>query len=393
MVATARLKGADYAPPPTPKAGTMDGQLRIAYRQVTRNGAMGVDQAAFVGAHFGVDSKSMRKAYKEVGGTTITEEQFISIVKRSISQSRGVSADDKWMSKQDPTVINKNAAMLHRSLGVHPNFLPHSALPLSTVDEKSSKTPSKAAAKAAYKEKTAKAAAYLESRRPQSTSLRRPGTGASRRSASAPLDAGEQEAKRPGTASYMPAFTAGGGQMMRDADAPWRWSRIDNSVPKNIRNVLLKPMRHGTATAGGGSRPATAMSGTMAPAPSGLLSEVKASLRGITLHDAIVTVEGVLDDPNTPVSASIFRNALQILGTNISVEQAVSLAKETGCWDEVGGGVHYKALFFHLIPAVEVLNCEEAGIQSDKFAKYKEQRKKITKTLSTNEVRIRNPRP
>ncbi len=30
---------------------------------------------------------------------------------------------------------------------------------------------------------------------------------------------------------------------MRDAAAPWKWSRIDNNVPKNIRTVLLKPMR------------------------------------------------------------------------------------------------------------------------------------------------------
>lgn len=53
----------------------------------------------------------------------------------------------------------------------------------------------------------------------------------------------DEEAKRPGTASFMAPYTPGGHYQVTTAVAPWKWSRIDNNVPKNIRSVLLKPIR------------------------------------------------------------------------------------------------------------------------------------------------------
>lgn len=70
-------------------------RLTTPLRQVTRNGAMGVDQAAFVGAHFGIDSKNMRKAFKDIGTTALSEDQFLSLVQKAITETRGVPADAK----------------------------------------------------------------------------------------------------------------------------------------------------------------------------------------------------------------------------------------------------------------------------------------------------------
>eukprot|EP00283_Hemiselmis_rufescens_P023455 CAMPEP_0173461992 /NCGR_PEP_ID=MMETSP1357-20121228/65884_1 /TAXON_ID=77926 /ORGANISM="Hemiselmis rufescens, Strain PCC563" /LENGTH=179 /DNA_ID=CAMNT_0014429695 /DNA_START=114 /DNA_END=649 /DNA_ORIENTATION=+ len=162
----------------TPRAGTMDGQLRIAFRQITRNGCMGLDQAAFVGAHFGIDSKVIRRVYKETGGgTALTEQQFLAIVQKALTEAKGGYVDMERKNTQNPMVINKNEAMLHRGLAVLPNYLP---LPAAPPKDRGDLSPTKS-----IKHPT-RASQQQNQRMPLgATSRNRPGTGASRPGTSA----------------------------------------------------------------------------------------------------------------------------------------------------------------------------------------------------------------
>eukprot|EP00282_Hemiselmis_andersenii_P029380 CAMPEP_0169449936 /NCGR_PEP_ID=MMETSP1042-20121227/12887_1 /TAXON_ID=464988 /ORGANISM="Hemiselmis andersenii, Strain CCMP1180" /LENGTH=464 /DNA_ID=CAMNT_0009561729 /DNA_START=118 /DNA_END=1508 /DNA_ORIENTATION=+ len=387
MGGTARNSSPAVAP--TPRAGTVDGQLRIAFRQITRNGCMGLDQAAFVGAHFGVDSKVMRRMYKESGGgTALKEEEFIKIVKKAMSELKGGGPVDlERKNTQNPMIISKNEAMLHRGLAVLPNFLPP---PAGIAKDRDPPSPTKSV----VKHPTRNAATHkipfgASSRNRPGTGASRPGTSASVRSASAPPGGPEEEARRPGTASYMAPYTpGGGGDSLRQSTAPWKWSRIDNSVPKNIRSVLLKPMRPSSraGTPSGGDP-----GGGGGPQQSTLSVEVSSKLRGITRIDALTSMEDVLKDPslfNAPVPAGTVRNALQVVGVNITEADVVSLAAEFECLEDASGLVNYRKLFTALIPITEMLSCEEVGIVPSKFERFKQQRLKITKALSSQEIAL-----
>ena len=71
---------------PTPRGNTLDGQLRLSYRQVLRNGAMGIDQCAFMGTHFGVSSANVRKAYMKFapGGGMVDEDTYLAIMEHAM---------------------------------------------------------------------------------------------------------------------------------------------------------------------------------------------------------------------------------------------------------------------------------------------------------------------
>lgn len=71
---------------------------------------MGLEQAAFVGSHFGIDTATMRRAFKEIGGSALNEEQFIGLVSKAIGLSRGITADARWMASASPALINRCVA-------------------------------------------------------------------------------------------------------------------------------------------------------------------------------------------------------------------------------------------------------------------------------------------
>eukprot|EP00961_Rhodomonas_salina_P274521 3709172-Rhodomonas_salina.1 len=380
---------------PTPRGNTTEGQLRLVFRQVMRNGAMGLDQAVFVGSHFGVDSVSMRKTFKEVAkGAALEEDEFLDLMQRAMSKCRII--DDRFGRQLDavkPSIMNKHQATLHKEMSVLP-FVSTNKKPLllspSPSPSKESPGPSSPIQKLSTLNKGGSIKKFL-SHSADGDNINRslggsvsPGTlsrPASRmttpgkpRASSVPPMGSTRDVERPGSAKYLRPYTP-----RESGDGSWKWNRMDNNVPRNVRNVLLRPIKVYT-------RPPT-------PAVPDeqlnlLLVRATDSLKGITRMEAIDAFTSCNESTVNQglISLAATRNGLQTMGFNATVDDVRVIALESGALEN--DMVKFHALTSSLIPVVETLVVGEAGIQAQKFAKFKQQRLAFTKNLSTKEIKL-----
>ena len=382
---------------PTPRGNTLDGQLRLSYRQVLRNGAMGIDQCAFMGTHFGVSSANVRKAYMKFapGGGMVDEDTYLAIMEHAMRES-------SFRASERPRMLSKNSAVLHKELSLNPFVKLPVVLPGRIKEE--SLSPERQAHKnvnpatSPANSKGAKLQSRLltptqrlnlsqEREFGVSTPLITPGGGASgRRSRSVPpmlsadgLDS-SLDSKRPGSAFYMKPYTPTGSLKA------FKRTQIDNNVPQNVRQVLLNPLQFQ-------HRPPTVRQ--TSPELAAIFNRTKAALRGVSRMEAIEaltsTGEGNVSTAvalNHPSSVINCKNGLQVLGLNMQDDEVRALAEECRALTPDGSGVKILPLVAALIPLAGRLNVEEANIIPQQFLHFKRQRLKFTDALSDKEVNI-----
>ena len=377
--------GRSQASTPTPRGNTLDGQLRMSYRQVLRNGAMGIDQCAFLGTHFGVDSGTVRKSFVSVapGGHTIDEEKFLEVMQHALSNSR-IRASER------PRQVNKNIATLHKQLSISPFakvpiVLPTAvALPdITATTDAISPAHSKRAKLPLHLMSSSTRLNRSEDREVgASTPVTSPAKGRSQsvppmtpRTNDMSMDAGH----RPGSAFYLKPYTPRG-----SLDLPtWKWNQVDSNVPRNIRNVLLRPMKVS-------SRPVTPAP-LKSPELTKVLDRTKAALRGITRMEAI---EALTEGEASPaecrthsVSLTHAWHALQMLGLHVSEKETQLLVAECKALhdDDTVNTVKFTNC---IIPVSGHLDVTEAGIDPKTFAHFKKQRLSFTHALSKKEAKL-----
>jgi Ca2+-binding EF-hand superfamily protein len=380
--------GRSAASTPTPRGNTLDGQLRISFRKVLRNGSMGIDQCAFVGAHFGVDSATVRKSFSAIApaGGTADEATFVEIMHHAIQQSQlSKSPSDR------PRMINKNSAMLHKELSINPFVklpivLPRqfretsdlTAVPtmsfdkLSPANSRRAKLPSRLMTPSIRLNRSADYG--LDASNDMTSPVRE-------RSQSVPLTArtevsGADGFQKPGSAAYLRPYTPRSG-----SDLPtWKWNQLDNNVPKNIRNVLLKPMRLP-------SRPSTPP--MKSPELKAILDRMRRAMKGITRIECIQALTKAGDgSKDALVSLEEAKNALQALGFLLTEHEVQLLAMQCKVLSADGKLVKAFELTNAIIPVASRLSVAEVGIDPEYFAKFKQQRLTFTHTYSTKEVKL-----
>jgi len=380
--------GRSGASTPTPRGNTLDGQLRLSFRQVLRNGAMGIDQCAFVGTHFGVDSATVRKSFVAVapGGGTVDEATFLDIMQHAMHRSQLSKSPS-----ERPRMINKNSAMLHKEMSINPFVklpivLPRpiresadlSAVPtlsfdkLSPAHSKRPKLPSRLMTPSMRLNRSADYGPGVPSDR--SSPVRE-------RSQSVPLtartaDSGADSFQKPGSAAYLRPYTP-----RSISDLPtWKWNQLDNNVPRNIRNVLLKPMR----------LPSRAPTPPMkSPELKAVLDRMKRAMQGITRIECIQALSKTADcSKDALVSVQDAQHALQSLGFQMSEHEVVLLAEQCKALSADGGSLKAFVLTNAIIPVASRLSVADVGIDPEQFSKFKKQRLSFTRALSTKEVKL-----
>ena len=385
---------------PTPRGNSLDGQMRMSFRQVLRNGAMGIDQCAFVGAHFGVDSSTARRCFAKVvpGGGTIDEATFLEIMELATTNSKSRPSE---IAAERERMVTRNSVILHKEMSIFdkpfekykecllkPQHMseessPKLSLPHLELDQL---TPANL--------KRAKLPLRLMTPRlrlNQSADLNRASSPtmspAHPRSHSVPpmtpmiLDSSIDALKRPCSAFYMKPFTP-----RNSAEIPkWKWTNFDNNVPKNIRHVLLKPMKvvHRQPT----PRPES-------PEVAHLLDRMREVMRGITRIEAIEAINSDVSECTSPggqsrlASISTIKRGLQVLGSMLTEDEVRALAQQCKALSSDGQHVNPTILVGAIIPVNDHLDVGEVGLVPDLFAKFKAQRLTFTKELSTKEVAL-----
>ena len=372
---------------PTPRGNTLDGQLRLSFRQVLRNGAMGIDQCAFVGSHFTVSSATVRNSFKKMmpGGGALDEDTFLEIMAHAMAQNHTNFADR-------PRLVNKNSSMLHKEFALDP--LTKIPIVLHLQMRNNAKSSESAAMphlpfdqlSPANKHRAKIPPPLMRLNRSEdrgcraSTPMMSPDRSQERSHSVPPmtpraLESSIDDFQRPGSAIYMKPYASRHSDLL----PTWKWYQVDNNVPKNIRNVLLRPMKMS-------SRPATPS--IQSPEMHAVLDRMKAALRGITRMEAIQALTQSQNfSKNHLVSVKDAKNALQMLGLNLSEEETLLLAQETRALSE-DGKVQPIVLTTAIIPVAGNLNIADVGIEPEKFAKFKAQRLSFTRALSKTEMKL-----
>jgi hypothetical protein len=254
---------------------------------------MGMDNASYVGAKFGLTPGVIRATYKKMFRTSvITEDDFLRLI-------------DEAMREQKVTIkrntVSNNQDRLYKEMQLLPFTLPRQKPPPSPPPmfeyERGANSPAKAsperprAASVPLPSPDKLAPSPLPSLSPPPAA---PDHARSREPAGTLLSggAGADPAKRPGSAAYLRPFTPRPNETV-PVGGRWKWSRIDNNVPANIRAVLLRPLAAGAGAVGAAaSRPATAAgAGEDAGAQEGeLLARATLALAGVTRMEAVEAV-------------------------------------------------------------------------------------------------------
>lgn len=365
----------------------------MSYRQVLRNGAMGIDQCAFLGTHFGVDSATVRKAFISVapGGHPVDEEKFLEVMQHALANSR-IRASER------PRQVNRNIATLHKQLSISPFakvpiVLPTAAalpdvatlgLSLSPASSKRPKLPSQLMSPT-----------RLNRSEDRGIGASTPVMSASKeRSHSVPpmtpraLGSTMDTLHRPGSAFYLKPYTPRGSFEL----PTWKWNQVDSNVPRNIRNVLLRPMKMS-------SRPVTPAP-MKSPEMTKVLDRTRAAMRGITRMEAIeaLTAGEASSSAAAPTSPSArrhahtvtlthARNALQMLGLDVTEDEVRLLAAECKALPDADVVLPMK-LTNAIIPIAGHVDVRDVGIDPKSFAHFKKQRLSFTHALSKKEAKL-----
>lgn len=376
---------------PTPRGNTLEGQLRLSFRQVLRNGAMGIDQCAFMGSHFGIDSATVRRSFQTIqpSGGTVDEAKFLEVIEHALTQSN-------FRPAEVPQRVSRNSAILHKELSMNPFlkipiFLPTNR-PLQPLDTSLSNMPFDPLSPANSKRAKFPSRLATPSLRLNHSGDR--GVGASSplasargqpRSHSVPpmtprgLDGAADELQRPGSAFYMKPYTPRSslGDLLT-----WKWNSLDNNVPKNIRNVLLKPMKM--------QRPITPA--LKSPELTAIMDRMKVAMRGTTRMEAIsaLSLSNSLEGKGQTGLTSVrdAKNALQMLGFNMTDDEVRLLADQCKALSADGQFIKPFLLTQAMIPLAGKLDVKDVGIIPEKFIKFKQQRLTFTRALSKKEVEL-----
>ena len=341
------------------KQNVYDLQIRAVYRRVTKNGCMGIDQAAFVAAHFGIDSSTMRKCFRaETSSISLTEDQFVEITAKALKQCTlaDQSAD-----------LNKNQAVLHKSF----------SLPQISI--------SKAASAGNIKSMKIDLDSLKPLKARSEENRSRMSTGG------CPSAIPEGGPVRPRSASYMELFTPRG-QHFKRLYGPKRWALVDSNVPKNVRAALLNPATCLPSPLNTARSGEDICASTLSPLALRMMEGMKTYKR-VDLLQAIESAE-IEQSPRehpprlaTSAPLCVVERGFQIIGAPINGGDLRELARELRCLGE-DDRVEYHKLIQTLIPPSQVLRAEEAGIAPSKYAKFKRLRLRFTETLSTTEIRL-----
>ena len=197
---------------------------------------------------------------------------------------------------------------------------------------------------------------------------------------------------RPKSASYMELFTPRGKHLKR-MYGPKKWALIDNNVPKNVREALLKPS---VSLPSPLNTARSSVEDGNAPGGSPLVVSTMDAMKQYTRVDLLQAIESAEveqeDHPARPpastvAAVAVVERGFQILGIQFNDGELRELARELRCLAG-DGRVDYRQLIMALVPASQVLRAEEAGISADKYAKLKSQRLRFTESLSTTEIRL-----
>lgn len=191
----------------------------------------------------------------------------------------------------------------------------------------------------------------------------------------------------------MDLFTPRGGNL-KQVYGPQRWALVDNNVPKNVRDALLKPSPS-PPSAPNSARSTAGDVSSRGFSP--LLTRTMEAMRQLTRVDLLQAIESSAvegEDPPAPrpppsalLPVPVVERGFQILGAPFGDGDLRVLARELRCLAD-DDRVDYRQLIMALVPASQVLRAEEAGIAPAKYAKLKSQRLRFTDTLSTAEIRL-----